>query len=740
MPAKLVALGAMATATSTNAQAQVGVLEEIVITASRREESIQDAPAVVNVLGELEIERFRINDLDSISQLTPGLVLDGNHNHSQRIALRGAFINNDRPGNSGSVGLYIDGVFFGRAASLSPVMHDVERIEVLKGPQGTLFGPNVTGGLIHIQTRNPSTSDIEGTAWVTGGNFGRLDLGGRVSVPLIEDELGISVSVLNQTSDGWQRNLLTGRDLDADDMQSIRLKTLWTPNDRASVKGMFEYLNDESFGVSRGYFSERSTTSPSLWAGSFPYPGDDWQETYQLNDVSQDRDLYTAALDVNFDLSESMSLTGILTYHSNQSSSVNNTFIPSPFSDINISPVKDLRTFTQEIRLAGETDRVTWQTGVYYLNESDSQVNTYTQVISPASAAGAVGIFRSGVNVVDITVNTDSYSGFGQVTFAATDWLDLTAGIRYSYVQKDSIDSRSGDFGNGIFFQEDPTPYAVTNLGDWDRATPRFTAELHWEDIAMFDQVMLWGTYSEGFKDGAIFSGTTIVESTGVFGAEVAKNREGGFKTTFWDGKANFNASYFSTDYDNLQTLVFVDGGTAVALVSDDAEVEGIDLGISLAPADGLTLQLDYTWMDSEILSGTNVGNELARTPETGYTLMGNYNWSAGPWTFNIDASFAYTDPSFIDNSNELAAGPEIFELTEIERLDLTLSAAYGDHWEVSFWGKNLLDDKIVTEANPFSTFTNLTPGEAFGAGLELWAGRTDQPLTYGVTVKYSLR
>ena len=732
MPAGLVLLGAISSVMPANVHAQEEsgtVLEEIVVSASRREESLQDAPAVINVLNANIIERLRINDLDSVTQMIPGLTLDGNHSDQQRIALRGAFSNDTVPGSGVAVGMYIDGVYFGRFAGMAPILFDIERIEVLRGPQGTLYGPNVVGGLIHIETRDPSTTEVEGSAYVTVGNFGRFDVGGRVSLPLIEDELGVSLTATSQNSDGWLRNLVTGRDLDADDAKSIRTKAFWTPNDRTEVEALFEYWKDDSFGDSRVFFPEFGTTDTDL----FVYPSDPDRETYIVEDSTHDRDVWTGALDIDYELNENMTFTSITSYHRNESLSDNLPFLVSPNSTLMMDRVRQVESFTQELRLAGQTDRLVWQTGVYYLNDEDRRRECLLQLQDPSTAASFIFPPGSQTTCQDMTANTDSYSVFGQATFEVNDWLSLTGGLRYAYVEKDSFMNVTGDFGPGFAFSEDPTPWQAVNEDTWDRVTPKVTADLHWNNVGPFDHIMLYGTYAEGFKDGSFFSDVTVALSTGSFDSEVVKNYEGGFKTTFWGGRANLNATYFTTDFSNLQTTFLM--GQQLILLSDDAESDGFEVGLALAPTDQLSLRFDYAYLDAKFVSGANIGNRLPRAPKNSYTARGNYNWSSGPWDFSFDASYAYQGPSFIDSEN--VEPPGIHALTKVSKLDLNFAIAY-KNWELSIWGKNLLDDKIMVEGNNFTTFWALSPFEAFVNGEEMFGGRTDQPTTYGATLKYT--
>ncbi len=402
---------AVATAVSAQVtavpQAAAAVIEEIVVSASRKEEIVQDAPAVIAVIGEKEIQKQRLGRLTDLTAAVPGLSLDGSHKDQNRLGMRGAFSSADTPSAGQAVGLYIDGVYFGRSAGMGPVLFDMEQIEVLKGPQGTLYGPNVVGGLINIKTKAPSLDTLEGTVQATVGNYGATEFAGRVSIPVVEDELGLSISVMKADSDGWVRNLVTGNKLDQTDTLSLRLKMLWTPNDRTRVEAFADKWSDNSFGEVRHIYTRAGEASRFGVQRSI-------EETYINDDADYDRDVTTVGLSVSYDLSDSMTFKSITSFNDTDSLGDALPFLTGIDEGINATRDSQIETITQEFLLFGENDRLDWQVGAFYYDDSSSTLELFESTQVPGTPIIEFGYPEYFDTYYLMDSETQSISVFGQ--------------------------------------------------------------------------------------------------------------------------------------------------------------------------------------------------------------------------------------------------------------------------------------------------------------------------------------
>lgn len=702
-----------------------GLGDVIVVTANRREENFLETPAVVSVLSEETLEDMRVDSLDSVTGLVPGLTLDGNHRDQNRIGLRGAFSSADTPSSGQAVGLYVDGVYYGRSASLGPVLFDIERVEVLRGPQGTLYGPNVVGGLINIQTRDPSLYDVEGKVAATIANYGYREFSGRISVPVVEGSLGISLSATKTDSNGWVTNLATGNKLNQIDTFGLRGKVLWTPADAVRVEGFVEYWKDDTYGEIRHLVPIDG--SPDR----FDVP-DDWEETLIARDAFYDRDVFTAGLSATFDISENVTLTSITSYHETDSLLSNGPFIAGPVEEISASRDNKVKTFTQEILLSGEAGRLLWQIGGYFYDDTSSTPETFLSTQVPGTPIVEFGYPLSFESTHFMENDTKSISGFGQITFELTDELSVIAGLRYTDESKDSFVQTSGDAFPGNYAIEEI--FTLTQSQSWSEFTPKFGLDYLRRDLPFFDSLLFYASATKGFKSGDFVKQTTRDSSIGTTDPEFAWNYEGGFKTLFADSKVSLNATYFYTDYSNLQSQVISDTGFT-NIVNNDAVAQGVEAELTVAPGGGLRLAATYGYLDTEISSDDPAldGNRLPRSPKNSFSFSGGYDFAIGDFDLSFLGVYTYQSTTFVDVEN--TDPPEIVDLTSQNYLNLNFSIRRGPI-ELALWAKNVLEDQVVQEGNDLNGIWSYTNDEFFGAGKELfYSVKYGSPRTFGATL-----
>lgn len=696
----------------------------IVVSAERREQSLQKAPAAINVLSTEQLETLRVDNLESVMTLTPGLKLDGNARDQQRLGLRGAFSSTDTPGSGQSVGIYVDGVYMGRSADLGPVFFDMERVEVVRGPQGTLYGRNAVGGLINIITKDP-TSEPEAELSATYGNYDRLEFGARVSGPLLDDLYG-SISVVSTDTDGWARNLVTGNMLEQEDTKGVRTKLLWEPSENWSAKLSLSYFKDKTYGIPRFI----------VFGDPARFDVPEYDETFLARDGGYDRESLTGTVDVQWNLGWA-ELTSITSYHDLRSFVDDQNFVTDPVSNFSVDRTNDSQAFTQEVRLAGGSDRLNWQAGVYYYNDDAFRHEVFD---AEFAADSNFPLSPPKVNTQALGVQSKSIAGFGQATYAATDWLNVTGGVRYTSDKKDAAYINTGDVFGPLGFLAEPA-FALAQSDQWGELTYKGTLDASWDDVGPFDSLFFYGTVSKGYKEGGFFTGDTVASSTGSFDPEKAMNYEGGIKTVFADGAASLNVTYFHVDYRNLQSLTLTGAATQVA--STDAKADGVEGDFVLHPFDGFSLSVGYAFLDTKIAAdathpnGSNVGgNVLPQSPKHSLNVGVSYFASLSPSTdMRFTGSYAYKGGVFFDVRNNRSSIPEVFNSSKQSNLDMELAFLRGN-WEVALWGSNLLDDRTALRVFDFSRFTGLGPSDP---GERLLDGPLDDPRMYGVTVRFKL-
>lgn len=715
------------TSASAYAQDDDAVVDEsdvIIVSAERREQSLQEAPAVVNVVSDLQLETQRAKSLEDVTAFIPGLKIDGNGRDQLRLGLRGAFSSVDNPGSGQSVGIYIDGAYIGRTADLAPVLFDLQQVEVVRGPQGTLYGRNAVGGLINIITKDP-TDEVEGILSASYGKYGRLDLAARVSGPIFDNLYGL-VSITSSDSDGWTQNLVTGNRLGREDTKGIRTKLLWEASDRATAKLTVAYFVDKTQGVPRfvAVGDPSRYTVPSLEVG-----------TNLVEDGGYDRESVSGVLDLAYDFGGA-ELTSISTYHKLDSVYDAQPIFVDPESLGVIDRENDTESYSQELRLAGETGRLNWQFGGNIYKDNSIRRENYRLEF----ASGTLfPLSPETSNPQMERVHSRSLAGFAQGTYALTDWLNVTGGVRYTADKKDSTWTNTGFIFPPLGLLAEPD-FTVMQDASWDQVTYKGTIDAYWNDVGPFDSLLLYATISKGYKEGTFVNGATAASSTTI-DPEKARNYEGGFKTTFADGRVAFNASYFHVDYTALQSLSQVGSG-AVTIASTDATANGIESDLSVELFDGFDVAVGYAYLDATLDQGATApngsdvsGNVMPQSPKHSVNASFNYLTAVSDSTdFRLGAQYSYKGGVFYDVRNNRSDNPVVFNRSKQSLLSFEAALLRGN-WEFALWGKNMLDDKaflrVFNASGAPMIFTPADIGEDYQDGILL------ERRTYGGTVRF---
>ncbi len=640
-------------------------LEEIVVTARKRQESLQDIPMTISVFNEEALDRYHINDLKSVADYTPGLTFDqGFVQQDTRPQIRGLPATRGRP----PVGILLDGIDIssesmvtaggGMLANLALV--DAERIEVVKGPQSALYGRVAFGGAVNYITKKPGDS-FEANVGVDVGDHGQLELKAGISGPL-SDTLGVRFNVAHASHDGFYQDTTSGTDVGTSESTGFSLAAQFTPNDRFDVSSRVMF--SESEWSPRAQYALLSATGTSvplampanlvgLVIGGNPLPASvlvpRLGDIEGLDEVQLSLDPRTgqahkgATLDsfiwhtvVNFEISESVTLTSWTGYTDAESTQDQDTdffglpfapvFLPSPGGmnePLNVfnqsDQLTDTRQMSQEFRLSDlESDGFRWAVGFQYWREDIAQQNR--NIISVlfglpglAASAGLNLSLAPQVPYVQEFRDTEHQSVYGLVEFDFTDRLSGSFEARYSDEDFDQgwLVGGTSAFGFVAPFPpvNGPVPLSVgsldfANTSD-DFFTPRATLEFQYDDDTLY-----YGTISKGAKPGGVSSIFGTNSQTGRFFPETLWNYELGVKTALADGRVLLNAAVFYMDYtdrqiNTLEPSALAPGGFALFTRNQgEAEVLGLEMDATWLVTDNWTLTGAYTHLDTEVTDG----------------------------------------------------------------------------------------------------------------------------------------
>lgn len=698
-------------------------LEVITVTAERRSESIQETPMSVTAFSEGMIEEGGITDIQDVAQQTPNLKINTFNTSEPQLYIRGIGTTNDSAGSDPAVAVFIDDVYVGRPSGTAMDLYDLERIEVLRGPQGTLYGRNSAGGAINIFTKKPHAY-YEAKAGVTLGNEGLWNLRGYVNGGITDNVFGKLTTNIRKR-DGFAENVTTGQDLENEDTKSVRGQLLIEASSDIEVLLGFDYTDMSGNGSNRyltrfdvePIFEVQSMIDAQL--ASNESIGNDPRKTNSNLRQSTDKELFGTQARVEIDLDWAL-LTSISAYRESESSWLQ-PLVPMLLAqdggtglyEINNGADQTADQISQEIRLSSETDDLKWVGGLFYFKENIDRDERFESYFSPGILPPAIS--EGDVNFIQ-DASTKSIAVFGQMTWNPRDDVALTLGGRYTDDTKDIINVAVNNLDTDIGGIPLTGPgYSVDASESWDDTTYRATVD--WNATKNH---LLYFTYSEGFKSGSFTSqqSSPIVAATPIL-PETSTNYEVGAKTEWFNNRLRLNATYFQLDYEDLQTFSLIDGTTLVA-DNSNAEVSGLEADFAFSITKGLKLTGTYASLDGEFIDGANAGNETPRSPGESWSL--SPSWSVqmpnNGW-LDFSVNLSYTDEYYIDIANEPRGLQD-----DVTLLDASVKySPSDDQWDLTLWGKNLTDE-LYTEHS--------INGNLGGAG-EIYA----PPRTFGLTFNY---
>lgn len=716
------AISLIAAATSSafisNSAVAQSILEEVVVTAQKREQAITDVALTVTAISGDVARRTGIEDPRDVAFIATNVDIKNSAlgDANPAITVRGIGMNNFNANNNPSVGVYADEVFLASPAMVNLSMMDVGRIEVLKGPQGTLYGRNATGGAMNIISAKP-TREAEGYVSLSAGEYDTQKLEAAISGPLGETLSGrLSVLYDAQGESFHEYFKADGSTGEFPDSQTSGFRAqLAGDHDRLNWNLSVSYLDQDignnPFLAVGGYWNspEEVFVTPcqgalsgcvnTLGLNITDRNGDPYDHDFQESRVGEMRieSEVTSAnftLDYDFGGIELTSITGWITQDRNFGENI----WSSPFEEFAVVHDEEMEQFSQEFRLSGEADRLRWLAGVFYWNDTFESANL-------ANSADILGILAGVTPAIwDVDQETTAYAAYGSFDYDISDKMMLTVGLRYSDEETDFVggtqativDSLAFDFfvGAPLGLPEGIT-IPFTFLEDSiSESNGDFRVALEYRPN---DDLLTYASVTTGFKSGGFFGDVTFDQSElEPFESEEVTAYEVGAKASLADGRAQLNAAAFFYDYENIQTLV----PTALTVKLDNleqADIFGAEVEFLATPAEGLDLRLGLGYLDTEVSSALPEfdGNQLPNAPELQATGTIRYQMPLSDGmsaTIQLDAK--YTDDMYRESTNNPWLVVESYTLLNA-RISL-LSEEGG--WEVAAWARNLTDEEYDQE------------------------------------------
>lgn len=711
----------LAVAQEEETEKQGRALEEIVVTAQKREQNINDVGIAITAFDSNAIKELQFREPVDVTNQTANFSVNTLVTNVPNFTIRGVGVNDYAINQATSVGSYVDQVYISSPAMMLFQMFDTERVEVLKGPQGTLYGRNTTGGAVLFISKAP-TDEFQANVDLEVGSYGYYKAEGAISGPLSESvNARLAFDITN--SDGYQTNLITGNKHGGIDRVSVRGIVDWQVSDDFDLRLKVNVGQDNS--------SLNSLTTPGT-GGSKSSNG----TIDTINGIPyRDNEAKGISLIANWNF-DNMVLTSVTSYDDLDRFEYGDT--DGLYSDGRIDQIlmSTIDQFTQELRFQSNgSGPFSWVGGLYYSKDEidDGTVYEVTGAGFPPAAFGVPASYA----VLDTLGNTyqqisKSTAIFGQVEYDITDQWHFTGGLRYTWEDKELNNvttpwtafpgpGEAGPVESGLLFP--PSSYEQ-DFSAWSGKLGI--------DFQANDDNLIYASVSKGYKSGG-FQGTLVFSPANIipFDSETVWAYEIGSKSTLLEGTLQFNTAFFYYNYENLQAQGTIEGGAGgvenlFALQNiGDAVNKGFELELQAAPADGLTLAAGVGYLDAKItdpfIAEVKPDGVPATSPKWNLNGRGRYEFAQNGQTFwFVQADFSYQDSVFFD----------IYETPFLEEdpywlVNASFGIAAADYkWQAMAWGRNLTDTEYRVGG-----FTGGVAGPVnfYGA-----------PLTWGVSVSYN--
>ncbi|MBL4803047.1 MAG: TonB-dependent receptor [Emcibacter sp.] len=698
------------------------ILEEITVTSERREKSLQNTALAISVLSDVQLERQGISSLDAfIGGIIPSLKIQENGNTPSMltVAIRGnGPADVTQVTRESSVALYKDGFYIGRTQGMSTDFGDLERIEILRGPQGTLYGRNATSGAINIISKKP-TGEWGIKQTLGYGNFDALRSVTSVNLP---EYAGISLKFdyFHSEREGWVKNTAPGQaDYNAYNKDGGRVSLNWQLGEDVTVDYSYErsqieasqnylQLGEDQIGVIGVEVGRVEITR-------FPVT--------PLKPTVTDHNMHMFT--VSWDMSPNINIKSLTSYRELDEDTHNNYAGVLYFNGAIIEEHFEQEQFTQELQIIGQYERLEWIAGLYYFQEDVIQTSQnrfsldifgsitgtpLTPIIPPTTFNVFTG---SNAPLLSAQAKSKSKAVYGQATWTPDileDRMKITLGLRYTDDDKKGSRTLVGT-----------TPFDFeSNYTD-----PLIRVQYHWSD-----QIFAYAKWSTAHRAGGVSIRSTSIQP---YIEERVETYEVGFKSEFLDHRVRLNVALFSTNYTDAQ-LDFVDPITPTIVetinAADTVEVDGVEIELTVMPISGLIIGLNYTYLDGHmplqpnpLAGGALESFNIVQTPEHAGSLTVDYTFEP----FEFGTLIAHVDVTATDEYHYVGFGSQELDAFALVNARLMLTdIRLGNNagaLRLSVWGKNLTDEEYVFYGFPLS-----------GVGAVRVFGT---PRTYGIDLTY---
>lgn len=689
------------------------VIEEVIVTARKRQESLQETPISITAFSRVDLEEANMIDLRDIGKFTPGMSFTSYGMGSAEagaIFLRGIGQSDHMVTTDPGVGLYIDGVYVGRNQGAALDLLDLERVEVLRGPQGTLFGKNTIGGAVNVVSARPS-GEPGGHLGATVGQEGRLNLQASGEFGVSEN-LAVRASVLSRNRDGVGEQIFTGEETGDESSVSGRVQLLWSGAAselsvvadasrarQAAVPHSFYEFADwmvAFFGAGPCFASAGGGQYAPCPAGTVTDPFD----SYSLDDLDTEQDLFGVSATWQWNLSDFMTFKSITAYR-DMAYVGNLEFDGAPQVVVHYLESGESDQFSQELQLLGANEAATlnWIAGLYYFTEDGYNLQDDLQFGNPDQRRSAV--------------ETSSYAIFGQATADLSERFSLTAGLRYTEEDKDyDVVYRRLDATGAQALDESGQPFylvAPTSLGDsWDAVSGTLNGKFQ-----VSESIMLYATYSRGFRSGGFAARPSRPSSVGVYDPEYVNMVEAGIKIQALQDRLRVNVSAYTSDYEDYQVQVnrVGDAFDTRVLNAAEAEIDGFELELTAALSRTVRIDATFGYTDAQITK-VDLDPSLEANFMAGSRLpyVSKYTFSISPrlqWPLDngaevlLRADYSYRDEFYGQIANSPFEREDGYGLVNV-RIEYVSS---GERWRLGLYGINLADKTYTRVRNYYPGF-----------------------------------
>lgn len=729
-------------------------LDDIIVTAQRRSQDLRDVPISITAANAETLANARVDNVSNIQSISPSISFRVTNiaTSSANLIIRGLGTTGNSRSFEGSVGVFIDGVYRTRAAAALQNFLDIDNLQVLRGPQGTLFGKNTTAGALLLSSAAPTTSEVQGLLDVTFGNYDTAIARAAVNVPL-NDKLAVRIAAMGSMQDGFFKDSTNGRPMNNNFSYATKGQILYDASDAVSIRLIGDYSKSEGRCCYATADYVNGPTQPLIDAltvgNGFTVPSkrpEDFEATLSANGKQGIEDYGgTLLIDVGVGDDTLKSVTALRKFN------VTQLGMDADFSGADVLDIDEQfssRFFSQELTYNGRISALNtdYVLGLFFSDEKlrmarelvwGRQAQTYWDTLL-AGAGLPPGFTRASQGLVANEImrgTSKSYAGFAHANAELGGGFSLLAGIRYS------VEKKTGSFAYNYY---DPAPNAVFRVlgvspapGYNDERTDKAFSGTVGAQYRPSDDVMLYATYNRGFKAGGVNmdangAGTLVNNPLEVPGGvpldptykpETANAFEVGAKTEYWGGRARTNISLFYYDIKNIQVAQFV-GLQFTVLNGKSATDYGVEIENTFKLNDALILNLDGTWLPkAKINESPNIDPVLANTR---FRFSPDFQGNA---TINLDTplnddlnlvgrvQYQYSGPQYINNAS-------LARLGAINLVHGNLGLRTNSGVTVEAWAQNLLDKRYPTQL--FNTSLQAGDENAYMA----------PPRTFGIRVR----